>query len=90
MKIIETKKFKKEIKTIALYIKKDKPGASIEFVSALKEQINDLVNFPYKYRKSIYFDNENIRDMVFRGYTIIYEVKENSIEVISIFNQNKP
>jgi plasmid stabilization system protein ParE len=90
MKIFETKKFKKEIKTIALYIKKDKLGASIEFVSALKEQINDLVNFPYKYRKSIYFDNENIRDMVFRGYTIIYEVKENSIEIISIFNQNKP
>jgi plasmid stabilization system protein ParE len=90
MKIFETKKFKKEIKTIALYIKKDKPGVSIEFVSALKEQINDLVNFPYKYRKSIYFDDENIRDMIFRGYTIIYEVKENSIEVISIFNQNKP
>ena len=90
MKIIETKKFKKEIKTIALYIKKDKPSVSIEFVSALKEQINDLVNFPYKYRKSIYFDDENIRDMIFRGYTIIYEVKENSIEVISIFNQNKP
>ena len=90
MKIIETKKFKKGIKTIALYIKKDKPGASIEFVSALKEQINDLVNFPYKYRKSIYFDDENIRDMVFRGYTIIYEVKENSIEIISIFSKNKP
>ena len=90
MKIIETKKFKQEIKDIAFYIRKDKPNASFEFVSILKRQINDLVDFPYKYRKSIYFNDKNIRDMVFRGYTVIYEVKENSIEVMSIFNQNKP
>ena len=54
--------------------------------------IEKIPNFPFKYRKSIYFDNENIRDMTFKGYTIIYRinVKKDLIEVIRIFNKNNP
>jgi len=77
MIIIETTRFKKELREIAFYIKKDKLSASINFVSTLKKQMNDLPNFPY-------------RDMTFMGYTVIYEIFEDKIEVMMIFNQNKP
>ena len=90
MKIIETLKYKQELRQISFYIKKDKLSAAINFVSQLKEKINNIPNFPYKYRKSIYFKNENIRDMTFKGYTVIYEIFEQKIEIMSIFNQNKP
>ncbi len=90
MKIIETTKFKSELRDIAFYIKKDKLSASLNFVRELKKTINNLVNFPYKYRPSIYYDNKEIRDMTFKSYTIIYEIFENKIEILSIFNQNKP
>jgi len=30
---------------------------------------------PYKHRKSIYYDDENIRDLVFKGYTIVYMIE---------------
>jgi plasmid stabilization system protein ParE len=90
MQINRSKKFKNEFIEIVFFIAQDKKSAAKEFKSTLNETINNLLNFPYKYRKSIYFRDENIRDMVFRGYTVIYEVKENSIEIMSIFNQNKP
>ncbi len=45
---------------------------------------------PEKNRKSYYFNNENIRDMIFKSYTIIYEINENYIEIFTIFNQNLP
>jgi len=90
MKIIETSRFKKELREIAFYIKRDKLSASINFVSDLKQQIKQLVNFPYKYRKSIYFEKESVRDMIFMGYTIVYEIFEDKIEVMMIFNKNKP
>lgn len=92
MKIIETSRYKNELRTISLYIKKDKQSAAIKFVKEQKELINNLVNSPFKYRKSIYFDDENIRDMIFYGYTIVYEIDmENQvIEVLSIFNKNLP
>ena len=31
---------------------------------------------PYKCRKSIYFTKENIRDLIFKGYTIVYKIDE--------------
>jgi len=35
---------------------------------------------PYKCRKSIYFDDNSIRDLIYKGYTIVYQVnKDKSI-----------
>ncbi|OYY30512.1 MAG: hypothetical protein B7Y63_05675, partial [Sulfurovum sp. 35-42-20] len=86
------KQFKDELRVIAFYIKKDKLSASLSFVTLLKKKIRDLKDFPYQYKKSIYFDNEEIRDMVYTGYTIVYEVnqEQNTLELLSIFNQNLP
>ena len=92
MKIKKSITYQNELKEILKYIAKDKINASKNFRKNLNIQIKNLVNFPYKYRQSIYFDNEDIRDMIFQGYTIIYEVnlENQQIEILSIFNQNKP
>ena len=39
--------------------------------------------FSVLFKKSIYFDNETIRDYVFKGYTCVYEidVKQNVVNV---------
>jgi len=92
LKIIESVQFKDELRTITLHIRKDKLSASLSFLRGLKEKINLLTDFPYQAKKSIYFDNNEIRDMVYIGYTIVYEVhkEKNTLELISIFNQNLP
>jgi len=84
--------FSKQLKEILQYIAKDKPSASMKFKNELKEKVNLLPNNPFKYRKSIYFTNENIRDMIHKKYTIVYRVKqiENEIDILRIFNKNKP
>jgi len=84
-------KFKQNFQIILEHIAKDKITASKNFKKELLKQIKNLPNFPYKYRKSFYFKDENIRDMTFKSYTIVYEVNidENLIVVLNIFNQNK-
>ena len=84
-------KFKRNFQTILEHITKDKITASKNFKKGLFKQIKNLSNFPYKYRKSFYFEDENIRDMTFKGYTIVYEINidEDLIVVLNIFNQNK-
>ena len=84
--------FSKQLKEIIEHIALDKPSASMKFKNELKESINLLPDYPFTYRKSIYFDDENIRDMVYKKYTIIYRVKprKNEIEILRIFNRNKP
>ncbi len=92
MKIFETEPFKIQRDFIVRYIANDKKSAAIKFAKDLKKSINNLVSFPYKYRKSNYYENENVRDMTFKGYSIIYRVKEDekSIEILEIFNKNLP
>ena len=92
MKILRTEEYQKELLIILKHIAKDKVTASKKFKQDLNIQINEILNFPYKYRASYYFDDENIRDMTFKTYTINYEIdlNENTIFILSIFNQNKP
>jgi len=92
LKIIESQQFKDELRAITFYIKKDKLSASVAFVKNLKKNIKNLVDFPYQYKKSIYFDNDEIRDMAYMGYTIVYEIdtQKDTLELLSIFNQNLP
>ncbi|MCD4756867.1 MAG: type II toxin-antitoxin system RelE/ParE family toxin [Arcobacteraceae bacterium] len=85
-------KFEKHFNLIFEYIAKDKLSASKKFKKELFEQIKNISNIPYKHRKSVYFNDENIRDMIFKKYTINYEidVNRNMIIILNIFNQNKP
>jgi len=38
---------------------------------------------PYRSRKSIFFDRDDIRDLTFKGYIVVYKINtaENSIEI---------
>ena len=90
MKIIESSLYKQKLRFIALNIKKDKPSASVKFVKDLRSQIKSLTSMPKKYRKSHYYDHENVRDMIFKGYTITYKIYDEYILIVEIFNQNLP
>jgi len=92
MKIIRSRKFQINLLISLQYIALDKISASKNFQKELDKLIKDIPNFPYKYRQSIYFNDKNVRDLIYKKHTINYEVnlEENSIEILNIFNQNKP
>ena len=90
MQIKKSHLFKIQLQQILEHIAKDKVSAMRQFRKELNEQIDDLVDMPYKYRKSYYYDDENVRDMVYSGYTTIYKIYDNHILIVEIFNQNLP
>lgn len=51
------------------YIAKDKPKAARKFKKDIITQIKQLNTMPYKNKASIYFNDKNIRDLTFKGYT---------------------
>ena len=79
--------FRKNFGLIWDYIAKDSISRANSFKSKLKFTIQNLKNFPYKYRQSNYYDDGNIRDLIFKGYTIPYLVDEekNQIVILDIF-----
>jgi len=90
--ILESERFRKELRAIAFYIREESPQNAVRFVALLKARIDTLVHSPYRYRRSIYFDDEQMRDMVYKGYTVVYEIDEEKerIVLLSIFNRNLP
>lgn len=63
------------------YIAQSNPANARKFKDDLFKQLKTISPNPYKYRKSIWFDDPNIRDLIFKGYTIIFRIKANTIEV---------
>lgn len=66
------------------YIAKNKPQAARKFKKDVLLKIRTVSSMPYKYKKSIYFDSEDIRDMVFKGYCLVYRIKQNE-NIIEFF-----
>jgi len=86
MTIIKTRDYQESLKEILTYIASDKKSAAIHFNKELNRKIKDLKKFPFMHRVSIYFDDVYIRDMIFKGYVIPYEVdtQNNVITIIGI------
>ncbi|PLY16450.1 MAG: plasmid stabilization protein [Sulfurimonas sp.] len=84
MQIIRDKKYLKKIQNILEYIAKDSLNQALKFQVKLDESIDKLVDMPYKFRKSIYFENENIRDLIFKEYVIPYKIDKNKNQIIII------
>lgn len=85
MTIIRDTKYKKQLLTILRYIANDKVSASINFRKELDEKIANLIESPFIYRPSYYFDNSNYRDLIYQGYTIIYKIETERILILEIF-----
>lgn len=65
------------------YIANDSPSQARKFKNDLIKQLKKIPKNPYAFRESIYFDDKNIRDLIFKGYCIVFRINEaeNSIEI---------
>lgn len=83
MEIFTSKLYEKQLKDILLLLLKDDYKATKNFKMYLDTIILNMSSKEKKYKKSIYFDDENIKDISFQGCTIIFFIdKENSRYVI--------
>lgn len=83
MKIKFSKSFSQKLNDQVNYIAKDKPAAARKFKSELLTRIRNIPMVPFSHRRSIFFDRNDIRDLVYKGYVIVYKINEvdQTIEV---------
>lgn len=94
MKIRVQDSFLKKLNRQVAYIAQDKPIAARNFKKRLLKHLTSLKDFPYKHRKSIYFEDEEIRDLIFERYTIVFQINKEEIIVFGFVKDeevlNKP
>ncbi|MEA3490501.1 MAG: type II toxin-antitoxin system RelE/ParE family toxin [Campylobacterota bacterium] len=76
---------------IISFIALDSVNRAHFFKKQLDTKIANLTCFPYKYRQSIHHTNKDVRDLIYKGYTIVYRVsvQKETIEIIDIFKWTK-
>ena len=84
MKIVYRLKFVNEFNNIWDYIALDSSNRANKFKKEFRELIEDIPFMLYKYRKSIYFDDKDIRDLIFKGFVVPYKVDEANNQIIII------
>lgn len=60
---------------------------AIPFVRHLFQLIEKLSALPYRCRKSLYYNSDQYRDMVIKGFTVTYKVDDSKrvIYVLGVF-----
>jgi plasmid stabilization system protein ParE len=89
MRILFKDSFLERLENQIDYISSDSPKRARKFKNDLLSRIKEISDNPYKFRKSIYFDNSNIRDLIFKGYTVVFRINENQIEVFGFVKYQK-
>jgi plasmid stabilization system protein ParE len=81
MKILLKSSFVDRLENQVEYIANDSPDSARKFYSDIIKEVNSIKTNPYIFRKSIYFKDDSIRDLIFKGYTIVFRINEERIEV---------
>ena len=85
MKIFWTKEALLRLKEIEEYISRDNSIIAIEFVDKLISLAETLLDNPEKGRIVPELSLENIRELLHKNYRIVYLIKKNSVEILTVF-----
>lgn len=85
IKIIWSPTARSKTREILEYISKDNPEAALAFINQIEEKVEKLRLNPEVGRVLPETNNQNIREiLVHKNYGVIYEVVQNSIEVLTV------
>jgi addiction module RelE/StbE family toxin len=89
MKIIWSNDSLDDVDRIREYISLDAEFYAQIFVEKIIQISDRLKNFPMSGRVVPEFNNESIREIIFRNYRIIYEITEENIIILSVIHGSK-
>ena len=78
-----------ELDDIANYISKDSPKYAQILIKQIYEMVSHLEQFPNFGRKVPEYNDPNLREILFKNYRIIYLIKQNHLEIISIIHGSR-
>jgi len=84
MHIVKSDKYLAQLGVILRFIALDSPAHARIFKQELANKVMEVDHFPYKYRTSIHFESQEIRDMIFKGYVIPYYIDKLNDQIILI------
>ncbi len=89
MKVIWTEPARDRLVEIEEYIEQNSPERAVSFVLELMEQAETLANFPESGRIVVEDETQSARELIYKGYRIIYRIDNSSVYVLSVFEGSR-
>jgi toxin ParE1/3/4 len=86
MKIVWTQPAVKDLRELHAYIARDSEMYASVFVERIILAVERLSDYPKVGRIVPETNNENIREVLYQKYRLIYRVKSDSIEMLSVIH----
>lgn len=89
MKLLWTEEAISNLREIEEFIARDNAETAIKFVDKLIDKAETLLENPKKGRVVPELSIEQIREIIYKKYRIVYLLKESSIEILTVFESHK-
>jgi len=89
MKIVWSQEALDQLAEVDDYISKDSPKRAAIFVDQLVAQAEGLPDNPGMGRMVPEIGNPGIRELIFKKYRIVYRLKSDCIEVLTVFEGHR-
>ncbi len=88
MKLLLSKRFQSDLENILVFYSQKSFEASENFYNSLFYKIKSIEFMPYRFRKNVVKNNENIRDLIYKGYVVPFFIDGDTIFILDIYKDN--
>ncbi len=78
-----------DLEAIGNFIARDSPSFAQVFVNRVFSSVERLENFPYSGRIVPEIGQDNIREIIFGSYRIVYLVNSDRVNILTIFHSSR-
>ncbi len=78
-----------DLRAIRDYIARDSETYAADFVASILLAVERLSTFPRLGRVVPEADSPDLRELIFRGYRIIYRVDRNAVQILSVIHGHR-
>jgi len=91
MRIEYSEVFLRQLDAQTRYIARDKPAAAKRFRKNVMREVRRVTQSPFSNRQSVFFEDRNYRDLVFKGFKVTYFIDEKKpvVLVIGLVNMQR-
>ena len=88
-KLVWSKESLTRLQEIEDFIVEDNPKAALEFINKIISRAETITLHPKKGRVVPEIDVENIRELLYKNYRIVYLIKDKAIVILTVFEGHK-
>ena len=92
MRVKFSKEFEQATDKITKFIAKDSVERAVLFYNDLITKIEEIKYMPYRFRKNLDINDDDVRDLIFHGYVVPFYIdkEKETITILLIYKENLP